>query len=436
MKLHKYYINKGVDSSEVIKIGLVIGGGSGRWLAHIFKGFLEFFINDCCNGKFDKRIILYSNEELGNPTDQDTAATFSSYNTLKKRGKDTAATMQKISVEEAQRLEALYQAWQAEGVEVVFRTSVNAEALYSFRAKVGAIKEVFFTKKQFIHSNLDKAPQSENKDTLQRVLMIRDQIQGFYTNENYTTDNDKAPETIHFQGSFSKQQFEDIITFAKERGEKRLREGFNIWVSYKHHLFGNIIEKWVKTIDPTIQVYQPDTGFTELFAYLDNPKQQKDLLFIAGNEVGDLMYEPIIEIVNSTGRKLDLYSKSFMLNLPNKTNNAYLYELQTVHGSADDLIEKNRQEEILPYATLRIAAAILENQWGIQGFITLMDKVVAKVQLQVVSRDKLQLSGDKNLSGEVTPDSLCTDIVEAVKAEIQTHFYQNSQLWNNQQMKL
>ena len=112
----------------------------------------------------------------------------------------------------------------------------------------------------------------------------------------------------------------------------------------------------------------------------------KDLLFIAGNEIGDLMYEPLIEILKSTGSKLELYSKSFLIVLPLKEQNQnskyrYLCEYQTIHGSADDLIEENREEEILPYATLRIAADIIEKQFGIKDFGQLMNKAVAKVQL-------------------------------------------------------
>lgn len=387
------------NCTEVVKVGVVIAGGSGRLLAHIIRDFLAFYIEKCNPSPKNKGIELYFDEELQEKNSEPTIRTYSSYDLLVARGNRVGVNMKKRSIEESKKLINLYEFWHKEGVGAVFRTSVNAEALYSFRQEVGAIKEILITQQQFVEDKrIEKKPI--------KVLMIRDQIQGFYTNDDYTLNNDEMPTKITFQGHFEKEKFRQIIEFAKQRGNKRLDEGFTIWLSYKFHLFGNIIGQWIKEIDPSIAVYQPDTGFTELFAYLRNKENdnREDLLFIAGNEIGDLMYEPLIEILKSTGRKLDLYSRSFMTKL--KTESSYLYELQTVHGSADDKINKGKEDEILPYATLRVASVIIENELGVKGFMRLMDKAVAKVQL----KSKLR----KSIEGEFS----CTQIIKEIEEEI------------------
>ena len=418
--MNKYIIsnNQNSDSFDQIKIGILIAGGSGILLSKIFKDFFIFFINECCKETLNKNVVLYFNDEFKNVSDKPTDKTFSSYTLLKSRAKELikilekpsiGSRMKKLSNLEAKDLESLYRYWNQEGVDIVFRTSVNAEALYTFRQAVFSIKEILITQQQFLNFGEEKKKS--------KVLMIRDQVQGFYTNDKYEFDNEFSPTEIRYEGHFSKEKFKKIIKFANERGRERLSENFEIWMSYKFHLFGNVMEQWIKDIelelklDKPIKMYQPDTGFTELFSFLRS-KDDKDLLFIAGNEIGDLMYEPTIEILKSTGSKLELYSKSFMLDLPNiPPNNGYMCELQTVHGSADDLILAGEEEKILPYATLRVVSSIIETKLEIENFTRIMDKAVAKVQLQA----KLEVIKNDRVLG-------CTQIVSAIQNEIRNTY--------------
>ena len=272
-----------------IKVGIAIGGGTGLQLTKIFE--------DCLKKMAQKADVDITFEKSAAPY-------YSSYEDIKKfeNTKDQ-------SIKEAESLHDQYTKWfgsyDAPTIDTVFRTSVNAEALYLFRQKVGAIKEILIP-----------------TDNGNRILLIRDQTEGFYSNTSYEITD----EEITFSGKYSKKHLQKVIALISARA-RRVFEGSDYlkWYIAKHHLFGYTLEVWCKEIDRSFDLIQPDTGLTQTFEYLKR-KNEKNLLILASNEVGDLMYEPFMESLQSSAPKLDLYSRSDFLNPP---FNGKLVEYQT-----------------------------------------------------------------------------------------------------------
>lgn len=311
---------------EKHKIGIIVGGGSGKILTEVFINFLKqaeeifnldfkFYVNSICptkikntNGKLKFRLP----EELDYPQ----FSTSSSHNDN--------------SEEEVTELIELLNAWDKEGIKYIFRTSINADILYKLREKVEGIK--------IIESNFNN----------NKLIIVRDEIQGFYANDFWTHTTDKIEAKLHF----SKENFKKLIYFS----ERIAKEIFNdskpeILAIYKHHLFNGYIEKWInqyaKEKNLKIKTLQPDTGSSKIINSIIS-EQNKNYLIIAGNEYGDVIHEDILNIEGKLKYKIALFTKNYYLNYSN-------YEvIQTVHGSADD---KNGQ--VLPIATIRIAAYIL-----------------------------------------------------------------------------
>lgn len=363
-----------------IHLGIIIGGGSGKILGEIFKHFVETVI---CNRNQNIDIQWHFNGDFNSIDQLPDENIFGSYSSIKKKGAgqnpfETSLNIKEASKKEAQELTNIYSSWYEKGIKAVFRTSVNAESLYSFRQQVDAVKEILIPA-----ANLDFNV-SEQTSPQKKILLFRDQSQGFYTNDDYkiSIDEHTGKEEIKFCGSFRQEKIEAILKFIKIRATYYFGNDYNICASYKHHLFGNLIESWFEKIDPEIKLFQPDTGFTKIMDFMRDSGNgsftSSNLVFLSSNEVGDLLYEPFIEILKSTGGdKLDLYSRSYLTTAPFKGR---MNEFQTVHGSIDDLVEKGEIQKIKPYATIRIAAAIIEDTFGIKGFRHEVDRNIARTK--------------------------------------------------------
>ena len=375
-----------------------MGGGSGKILAKVFQDFLEVMVTKYVPNHKVTWYFQKGTKTIENLKEDDI---YSSYQLLLERGKELvqkkykipteiqiAEILQQISIAEAQQLyqDNLY--FLKQGVRTVFRTSVNAEALYEFRQQVGAVKEILLNKQDF--NVFDDLSHSKTR----KILLLRDQSEGYYANTSYKIKNHgNKEEIIEFKGKYSKVQIRRLVEFAKKRGDSRFgRKNYSIWASYKNHLFSNRISAWFEEFDPKIQVFQPDTGFTKLFDFINGRKENghDNIVFITSNEIGDLVYEPFIEILKSTGEKLDLFSKSFFINPPFKGNQ--FVEYQNVHGSADDLFKEQREHELIPYSTLRIAAEILKKQFELNHIQGIVDKAIAKTKLHfLISEEKYDI---------------------------------------------
>ena len=342
-------------------IGIIRGEGSGNLLADIFIDFLTALAS-----KHDKQIAFQ--EDFDPETGK--VYTYHSFNSLKKKAGDDLDEYKKISKIEADRLAGKMDQWYHEnGIRAVFRTSVNAEALYRFRQKVKAAKEF-----------LIKIPGGR------RILFIRDEAEGFYANSKY----DSSEEEIVFCGKFTKKHQQGLARCAIRRADQRLREGYKKFGILKHHLFGNQMEKWLTEIIPDIKMFQPDSGAIYLNnCILSNGENGKfnshhlldtDLLVICGNEVGDFMYEQIIAILNIDAH-LELFSANLYLAVGITGDDLIGY--QTIHGSADD---KEDPDEIIPNATLRAAAAIAEDYLDIKDAKERVDDAITYTKVRSLQK--------------------------------------------------
>ena len=313
-----------------MKIGVIIGKGTGKILSMIFKTFLEYYAP-----LFDVEVIF---EENTKP--------FDTFWSLKEN--DDAEFVKKKNAEDADELWKLLLDFKEKDIQTIFRTGINAESLYLLRQRAKAVKEINFKTR---HNKCE-------------ILVIRDEMQGFYANRDYQIG--KNEEEVSGSFHFTQKNFEQIFQYANERGKEVFEEqAHEKWAVYKYHILSNALDKWVNEINGKIEhpfhIYQPDTGLSKMYDFLNQSKESerlKKLLLIVSNEVGDIIYESLLETL-SFGDKNELYTRNIYLH-PD-LNKPLLY--QTVHGSADDLIVKGKLNELNPYATLRITAAIIANNF-------------------------------------------------------------------------
>ncbi len=342
------------------KIGVVVGEGTGREIANIFKESL-YKIAEISNNQVE----VVECDHI-----------FDSYESLKSQ------SLEKIEEKKEKDLEALqtfYKEFYSSGGRVIFRTAINAETLYQFRYIGKAMKLINF---------------QVGKKT---VLLMRDEMQGFYANNQYKLDTTK----IKFSGSFSKENFQLILTSAIKEAEEILIRPFEIWVTYKHHLFANIIEKWINEINSRAHIYQPNMATELLFKHLHSG-ENKDILIITGNEVGDILHE-VLTFHLEIGDRNTLYSKNIYLH-PDFIN---LIEYQTVHGSADDIAGK---DIVNPTATLRALGEIVEKILGIRDFYVLMNYAIDSVY-----KNKIAFSSNEALSTTEVVNHIMSQLSQNIK---------------------
>jgi len=314
------------------KVGIIIGSGTGQEVADIFENTIYFLI-----------------ENIGGPKVEIIRCpqVFHSYWSLKD---NSVEEIRKIVKDEVRKLWEWIVSFYKRGGRVIFRTAINAETLYYLRKKGEALKVIPITLKDG-----------------RQILIIRDEMQGFYAINRYTVD--QKQNRISLEEEFSYRSLEKILNFAICLANKRLRKEYLFWLMYKHHLFANILEKWFYSWCEKSSyfgnIFQPDTGLSHLFDYLTYPKLGKDLLLIVGNEIGDVIYE-LLMFYLKIGSKNTLYTENIYLHPEIKE----LHIFQTVHGSADDIVGTGK---LNPIASIRVAAAVL-------SFITKNEVYLQKVE--------------------------------------------------------
>jgi tartrate dehydrogenase/decarboxylase / D-malate dehydrogenase len=318
-------------------VGLIVGGGTGQEIAQVFRKTLT--------GLCDLLDLRVEIKECPHR-----ARTYWEVHEW------SIDHIQSVVREDVDTLMQFLNGFYGSGGRVVFRTAINAESLYQIRRIGKAVKTMLIPLGRF------------------KILMVRDEICGFYSNDHYSV----GPYRVDFSGSVSRDDLHSVLGLAAEEGRKRLGADFKTWVLYKHHLFANVMERWVKEKEPGARISQPDTGIHLLFGYLRNP--ETDLLLVTGNEIGDMLHEFLI-LHLGIGTKDLLYSRNMYLTPPLHG----LIEYQTIHGSADDIAGRSC---VNPLATMRAAGGIIEEEFGLSGFSSVMEQA---------ARDALE-------AGFVTPD--------------------------------
>ncbi|MCJ1372498.1 hypothetical protein MMC20_003723 [Loxospora ochrophaea] len=316
-----------------LKIGLAVGYGTGQELVDIFKRVIDVLASyHKLQIEFHYALRVYhsylsllsiENGQL----DRDEEIT------------RDAASYEKFCKDEAAR-----------GTRVIFRTAITAQSLYLVRLNLMAIKIERFNKGS------------------SSLLLIRDQAQGFYTGLNECgADN----ETVSRTCQFSKQVMGRIVSYSLRRARETWADDVTVaavTMVYKHHLFNGIFDVWAsdwsKELGVQIKFIQPDTMNRNLLAFGLEGHQ----LVIASNEYADIME---VMFLNAFDQRVQetCYAENVYLHPELQC----LSEYQTVHGSADDLVGKNA---VNPSATIRAAAAILEQHGGCHGIEKAMDGVL------------------------------------------------------------
>ncbi|MEU6737249.1 isocitrate/isopropylmalate family dehydrogenase [Streptomyces physcomitrii] len=344
-------------------VGLAVGRGTGAEVARIFEQFVARFAE------------LYGR----NIRVERASRTYDSYVSLARE----CAGIEEIrhrTREDAEHYERFLRERAAAGTPVVFRTAINAQTLYLVRQRLRAVKE----------DVLDAGGA--------RLLLVRDQAQGFYTGEN-----EHSPGRVRRVTEFSRETTEQVLHHAVRRA-RRLWPGegpARIVMAYKFHLLDGALDRWVSDFGEQhgvdVRVFQPDTVNRNLIAH--GPEDRTVL--VAGNEWGDIMHVVLLDRFGA-GRQEEHCTRNVHLH-PDVEG---LVEYQTVHGSADDL---EGRDLVNPLATARAAAAVAEGHAGCGGAVAAAERALAAVARAGVRTPDL---GGRHSSGAVV-----SALLDALAAE-------------------
>jgi len=297
------------------KIGVVVGGGTGSELADHFE--------------YSIRAL---SEVHGCPVEiVRCPRVFASYHDV--RMQSLKSIEDRVREDETQFLSFL-RSFRLSGGRSFFRTAFNADVLYRCRRIAAAVKPVIFPRGK------------------QRILFVRDMAQGYYANDTLEISHDIA----RFSGSISNATLESVMAYAFEEADKVLSTGYSAWAVYKFHLFANVFEAWTKKRWPSLVWMQPNHA-TEVFVDPGHENQERDLLIVVGNEIGDILHEVLVFVLN-LGRRSTVASRCVYLSSEYRG----LEEYQTVHGSVDDLAGKDC---VNPGAMLNAVGMVAERELGI-----------------------------------------------------------------------
>ncbi|ASY34936.1 MULTISPECIES: isocitrate/isopropylmalate family dehydrogenase [unclassified Streptomyces] len=318
-------------------VGLAVGRGTGEEVAAVFTRVLGHLAT-----RHERPVTLVRSPRV-----------YHSYVSLRplaiEPGGAGVPEIRRLSAEDAAHYEDWLRARAAVGTRVVFRTAINAQSLYLVRQRLRAVKV----------------------DTLDadgaRMLLVRDEAQGFYTGGNTHT-----PGHVSRTTEFSREITEQLLAYALRRAREEWPEGpARIVMAYKFHLLDGALDAWVRDFAARegieVGVFQPDTVNRNLVAH--RPEDRTVLL--AGNEWADIMHLVLLDRYGS-GRQEDHCTRNVHLD----PDVAGLVEYQTVHGSADDL---EGRDLLNPVATLRAAAAIAERYVGCTGAEAATEAALARL---------------------------------------------------------
>ena len=281
---------------------------------------------------------------------------YHSYSSLLSTG-DDHHHIHKDTMKDAAHYEGFCREEALRGSHAIFRTAITAQSLYLVRQHLQAVKVEHFSSCQESAS----------------VLLVRDQAQGFYTGSN---EYDARNETFNHTCQFSKQLTGRIVSYALGRARHIWGEHAidSVSMVYKHHLFDGIFDIWAKDLSAEhgvkIECIQPDTMNRNLLAFGVQGRQ----LVIASNEYADSMQTIFLDMFDQ-GVQENSYAENVYLH-PEMRG---LREYQTVHGSADDLVDKGK---VNPSATMKAAAAILERYGSCNGVEKAMDQTIEALRMQ------------------------------------------------------
>ncbi|MFO0747265.1 MAG: isochorismatase family protein [Myxococcota bacterium] len=337
-------------ASASLSVGLAVGEGTGPELALVFEAALDAWARAA-----GVAVELARCERV-----------FRTFGGVLAAGL-TAVEVAASSGEDAAAYEAFVRELAARGGRVIFRTAFNAQPLYVVRerlqcAKVEALPGAYGDIGEKALGGGGPARGSE-------ILLVRDQAQGFYGGLN--DDPATSPDAIHRTTVFTREVTWRLLDFAL--GEAHARWGCapdHVVMAYKFHLLDARLATWVadygRVRGGDVKVFQPDTMNRNLMRGVWRGR----VLVVGGNEWGDIMHADLLHRAG-LGAQDERCSKNVYL----ADGVAGMVEYQTVHGSADDIAGRDL---VNPSATLRAAAAILEDHGGVAGVRAAVDRALAR----------------------------------------------------------
>ncbi len=261
----------------------------------------------------------------------------------------------------------------------MFRTAVNAETLYYVRKDIKKLKAIVLPVKI---GNINK-----------NIIFVRDQLQGYYTNEKFLLKNDE----ININLKFSYENFLLLTRFTKEFIDKLRIKNYDLFYVYKYHLFGlelqKMIERAVKKTNIKLKddfhIFQPDTAMHKLLGGLSKIKSE-NVVVVVGNEIGDVLLEALVHYFGIANKET-----FYTLNVAFIDKKQKLEVLQTMHGSADDIAGK---QLLNPLAAIRAAGYALENWLMVPNAVNRIEKAIQKaIHDKILTKDM----GGKSKTDEV-----------------------------------
>lgn len=346
------------------RIGIIEGQGTGRQVAAIFRRIIKTVLK-----KEKKEAVDFVSFYK---TYQYYPHTFASL--LKKYSDKSQLFFNKIVTKEFSDLKYFYTNLYNNSLGI-FRTAINAEALYYLRRD---IKKIKFMILEIKHKNFRK-----------NIFFIRDQLQGFYTNHSLKSARDSIVATYEFR----QKNFNYIGNFIRSIVKTHKLSEYDLVYLYKFHLFGLEINRMIKysirtaRLKPSgqVEIMQPDTGFDIFLNHLTDKFSSQNIVVVTGNEIGDMLLEALVHNYK-LGNMFTIYTVNYaFINKPKP-----LEVLQTMHGSADFLRNKN---QLNPFATIKAASYALERWLGVVHSIAKTKKILSlTIKEDFVTKD---LNGDK-----------------------------------------
>jgi len=340
-------------------VGIIEGSGTGEEVAEVFR---QTLIEICRSESIAPPDFLSFHEEFG--------YTPSSYASVRSRSPAPTRPELRSELERTRSdLERYYRKCRGRTAGI-FRAAINAEPLYQLRVDVREVKCVVLP--------------VDIQGRKIRIIFVRDHLQGFYANKTVEADGQTISATLNY----SAENFHSLARFVAETLHRLGVTEQRLLFIYKFHLFGLVLEGMIRdAVDAAglsganaFDLVQPDTGMHILLGGLSDYSEGRDIVLVAGNEIGDVLLEALFHYYR-LGTKETIYN----LNLAFFDTDNKIEVLQTMHGSADDIAGKGL---LNPFATLRAAAYALEKWLGVPHAIARMEHALDEtVTARRVTRD-------------------------------------------------
>ena len=337
-----------MNGADTPVVGVIEAKGTGGELAEIFRRVVKSLYFKS-SGK-DIRFTSFEDRFGYRPN---------TYSSLSKNFSDKGYPERRAMVkEEVDDLATFLRDEKSSGTHGVFITSINAETLYALRLKERIVKTVPL--------------QISDASGQVNLIFVRDQLQGYYGNMETEVESEK----IGVCAEFKLQNFDSLIQHALQKCKVFRVEPERFIFIYKYHLFGCDLNGMIDAaarrhrLDKIgYDVYPPEIGVDLLFPEMLNKGRNGNVVVICGNEVGNMLLKMLLYLYG-LGTKETFYVANQMLDREG-------FELlQTMHGSADDLMGTNR---INPTATLKAGAHALQYWLGVEDALPKMMEITGRL---------------------------------------------------------